>query len=223
MLTEIYHRLRTETLLTKVHFSRSVDRQGTMAQSSESSELMEVDPHILSPVSESKQVQTTSNASDFNLSLATFTWLRRVGCISDADSHGSTLQLKDDTSSLQDKEAYAHELWLPLISIADFQVMLAAVPAHLRPQSTVAYNVSTTRLLDTIARLALEPSLTLQIMKQFRPVSPHLWGRWLDMLGLGDGEWRQDDSTERAGERQAVEKVYLAMIRVLPVFDNVFP
>jgi midasin len=173
-------------------------------------------------VSHSREDQSTTEvdlkACDFNLALATFTLLEQAGCIPSI----TTSTNKQSSHSLQDKTAHSHELWLPLISTADFQVLLAAIPVQFRSGHSSAQNVTKSQLLDTVARLALEPSLTLHIMRQFKPVSPHLWGRWLEMLGFTNGEWPEDSSIERTGELEAIEKVYLAMVRILPVFDNIF-
>lgn len=43
------------------------------------------------------------------------------------------------------------------------------------------------------------------------------------MLGLDEeGEWRKEGTEEAHGEREAVEKVFRALVRVLPVFEEVF-
>jgi hypothetical protein len=119
---------------------------------------------------------------------------------------------------------------LPLISQADAVVLLSALPSSLLP-SPCPYPISASPatpaarrlLLDTVARLSLEPSLTMEVMRCFRVLAPHLWGRWLEMLGFEGGAWRGNDTEEVEGERAAVEKVYTACVRLLGVFDNIMP
>lgn len=173
--------------------------------------------------------ETTSNGRPFELGAATLALLQRVGAV-DSATPGA-----DIAPSFQNKDVFATTTWQPLVPIDDFVTLLgalspSAVPpalqgqvAPLEPHSAQ----SRSRIIDTVARLALEPSLTTTIASLFEPVSVQLWGRWLDLLGLlPDGEWSSESSRPSSpapGEQQAVERVYTAMIRVLPVFHSVFP
>lgn len=167
--------------------------------------------------------QQTGSALDFNLSVATFCWLTEIGALPSSVQHFHQHQ------TLQNKDAHSHMLWLPLIPTTDLKTLAGAVPRQLLPRELADMATTTPsrmKVLSTIARLSLEPSLTLSVTRRFRPLAPHFWGTWLDMLGFADGEWKRDggdDGAEREGERAAVEKVYFALIRVLPAFDNVFP
>ncbi len=163
--------------------------------------------------------------ADLNLAHAVLLLLKRTGLV--------PWSLEEDniptSTSVLNPNTHSQTGWLPLLPTADASFLLSTIPPSLRPGSVpfavpTAPATSPTRrqLIDTLARLALEPSLTMEIMMRFRPLSPVLWGRWLEMLGLdSEGAWREGD--EREGERAAVEKVLGAMVRVLGVFENVFP
>ncbi|KAK4705526.1 midasin, partial [Phenoliferia sp. Uapishka_3] len=164
------------------------------------------------------------DALNFDIAKATFCLLAHAGIFNTSPS----------IESPANQRSYSSLQWRPLIPTADAITLLAAVPTTLLPLNHLPFAVppprpsSQTRrhLLDTIARLALEPPLTLEVMRRFRPLNAHLWGRWLEMLGLdAAGEWRaaNEDGSEAEGERQAVGKVFKAMVEVLPVFENVFP
>lgn len=161
-----------------------------------------------------------ASALDFDLSRGVVILLKRTGLLS-----GPT------TSSSGLSHANSQTGWLPLLPLADAHFLLSCVPAALLtedlPISSVApaaaSSATRARLLDTLARLALEQSLTIEVMFAFRAVASVLWGRWLEMLGFDaiEGAWREGD--EREGERAAVEKVIAAFVRLLPVFENAFP
>lgn len=166
--------------------------------------------------------ESFSDALDF--AVAKPTWLLLV--------HAGAINSSSPLPTSQNSQpAYSTLEWRPLIPSPDLAILLAAVPPKLRP-TDLPFAISEPQsspqarqqLLDTVARLALEPPLTLEVMRRFRPINPHLWGRWLEMLGLdAAGEWRAQDSIEVDGERNAVEKVFTAMVSILPVFENVFP
>ncbi|KAI5480555.1 hypothetical protein MNV49_000251, partial [Pseudohyphozyma bogoriensis] len=181
-----------------------------------------------SPI-EAPQPPTPSPFS-FKLDEAVFVLVQRLGLVPSTSPAVATAY---DSPAI-DYTTNASEQWRPLIPIHDALVLLAAVPAalrppQLRPAPALAPSPKTRQdLLDALARLALEPSLTMEIMRRFRPLAVHLWGRWLEMLGLdASGEWSRPEGMhvdgERQGEREAVEKVYRAMVAVLSVFENVFP
>lgn len=162
--------------------------------------------------------------SDFDLSDGVLLLLKRIGLV---PCSVDEVHVPTSTSVLSNK-THTQTGWLPLLPTADAAFLLSTLPPCLRPKTpftiATAPATSATRrhLIDTLARLALEPSLTMEIMMRFRPLSPVLWGKWLEMLGLdGEGAWREGE--EREGERAAVDKVLSAMVRVLAVFENVFP
>ncbi|BGP48616.1 AAA ATPase midasin [Rhodotorula kratochvilovae] len=146
---------------------------------------------------------------------------------------GVTQGLTPSTTSTIKPDAPAATLaWTPLVPLADLSLLLALVPAEHRPaQLQVAplepTSESRTRTLDTLARLALEPALTVDVLAHFRPLAVALVGRWFDLLGLADdGRWRDGQPGQEAarGERDAVEKVWTAVVRALPLLgDEVMP
>ena len=160
--------------------------------------------------------------ADFNLAHGVLLLLKRTGLVPWSIDESAI----PASTSVLNANTHSQTGWLPLLPTADAAFLLSTIPPSLRP-ATLPFVVPTTpatrrQLIDTLARLALEPSLTMEVMMRFRPLSPVLWGRWLEMLGLdGEGEWREGE--ERGGERAAVEKVLGAMARVLGVFENVFP
>ena len=186
---------------------------------------MQDDDMTLADVVEAQLGPTQAPAAlEFDLPRPTFLLL----------AHAGVFNTSQPEQTGANQPAYSTLAWRPLIPIADAITLLQAVPAALVPAGRVPFAVtpkqpspqSRQHLLDTIARLGLEQPLTLEVMRRFRPLNAHLWGRWLEMLGLNQaGEWTAlaQDRAEVEGEREAVEKVYRAMVEVLPVFENVFP
>lgn len=176
----------------------------------------------LEPPLPATQLHLEPKPLSFNLSAATLLFLQRLGALPSA-------HVEQDTT-VQNKSSYSTTQWTPLIPLADLQLLLSTLPTSLLPADlpfaiAPAPQSASTRqaVLDTLARLALEPSLTMEIMRRYRPLSVHLWGRWLEMLGFSaEGEWRSDGQ-EVEGERVAVEKVYRAMVACVAVYDNIFP
>lgn len=184
---------------------------------------MEVDTGVSMQVEESVVERTALN---FPLSTATYLFLQRLGVL---PTTSTTLHTAYHSKHLK-HEAYTTITSIPLIATADIILLLSVLPTTLLPSdlpyaipATQSTATTRTNLLNTLARLALEPSLTMEIMRRYKPLNAHLWGRMLEMLGLNDeGEWREGE-TAAAGEREAVERVYRAMVRVLGAFTNVFP
>ncbi|BGP25033.1 midasin [Rhodotorula toruloides] len=127
--------------------------------------------------------------------------------------------------------------WKPLISTADLSLLLSvtatvampddslSVPGDVDPASATA--VTRTHLLDALARLALNPSLTIEVLTHFRPIAAAIVGKWFELLGLDDeGEWRNGEAgVEMAqGELDAVDKVWKALVRAFPLMgQEAFP
>lgn len=127
--------------------------------------------------------------------------------------------------------------WTPLIPAADLSLLLGVtatvtspddslnVPGHVEPAAATAE--TRTQLLDTLARLALNPALTVEILTHVRPVAAAIVGRWFELLGLDDeGKWRKgEDGVEMAqGEMDAVDKVWKALVRAFPLLgQEAFP
>ncbi|GAA5967871.1 hypothetical protein JCM11641_005792 [Rhodosporidiobolus odoratus] len=134
-------------------------------------------------------------------------------------------------TSLICKVAYLTRHWIPLIPLPDLVLLLSVLPSNQLPDN-LPFAVPTSQLtlatrkqlLDTLARLALEPSLTIPVLSTFRPVAAALVGRWVELLGLSDeGTWRAGEpGVEQAlGEKDAVEKVWTALVRSLPLLGNI--
>jgi hypothetical protein len=158
---------------------------------------------------------------DFNIPVATFLFLQQIGII---DSTISTIR-----PSLLSLESTVTSV--PLINQQDVVSLLSILPSNLLPElpfrlpASPKPNATTRRsVLDTLARLSLEPSLTLPIMRHFRPLACHFWGRWLEMLriDLTTGEFPPRDQ-QSVEEGIAVQKVMRAMIKLQSVFENVYP
>lgn len=124
--------------------------------------------------------------------------------------------------------------WKPLVPIDDLSSLIAVIDSQHRPEDLpVLINESLTvertrrNLLEALARLALDPALTAEVIIAFRPVAVTLVGRWIEALGLGEeGQWRQGQPGVEmaAGERDAVNKVWRAIVRALPILgDQVMP
>ena len=173
-----------------------------------------------------------STPLDFDLARATFLFLQQIGIVSSTtavqQAHRSSLLREDHQSTLVRR---------PLVNINDATLLLSIIPNSLldlpfaAPKPPLPTAATRSRLLDTLARLALEPSLTLPVMRRYRPLAMHFWGKWLEMLGVDvtTGQFRQRNQEEMVTdeqleqERLGVQKVYRAMISVMSVFENCFP
>lgn len=159
---------------------------------------------------------------DTDLATRTATLLNRLSVLSSTPATSPT--------TLINSEHHATEQWIPLIPLADLSLLLSVIPTAQLPSNlpfavapASATPATRAHLLDTLARLALEPSLTVEVVSAFRPVAVALVGRWIELLGLSDeGRWRQGDAgvEQAAGERDAVEKVWRAVVRVLPIMNE---
>lgn len=124
--------------------------------------------------------------------------------------------------------------WRPLVPLADLSSLVAVIAPEQRP-AELPFHVEANpeapetraRLLEAVARLALDPALTIEVLVAFRPVATALVGRWIEALGLSDeGKWRDGEFGVEmaAGERVAVTKVYRAVVRALPLLgEQVMP
>ncbi|BGP16616.1 hypothetical protein JCM10213_000468 [Rhodosporidiobolus nylandii] len=184
-------------------------------------DLPEGDPQVHS-APPSLRAPTPPAPLDINLATRTARLLERLSVL-------RTTTTPDRTSVIR-KEAHSTQHWTPLIPLPDLVLLLSVIPSAQLPQN-LPFAVSTApatpatraQLLDTLARLALEPSLTVEVLSTFRPVAVTLLGRWIELLGLDDeGSWRAGEpGIEQAqGEKDAVEKVWRAVVRVLPIMGE---
>lgn len=158
-----------------------------------------------------------------NLAHLTQALLHRLGLTSNTSTPSNPSAIKPDAPATQ-------LAWTPLVPLADLSSLLSLVPADQRPEQlqqgiAPAQPTSEARIgtLDTLARLALEPALTVDVLGVFRPLAVSLVGRWFDLLGLtDDGRWRDGQPGQEAapGERDAVDKVWTALVRALPLLGN---
>ncbi|GAA5843645.1 hypothetical protein JCM9279_000821 [Rhodotorula babjevae] len=167
-----------------------------------------------------------------NLAHRTHALLHRLGCATTAPTAVPASLIKPDAPA-------THLAWTPLVPLADLSSLAhlltldarAASPhlEHLASQLSAPTNSTEarTRTLDTLARLALEPALTVEVLAHYRPLAVVLVGRWFDLLGLTDtGSWRTGEPGLEAapGERDAVDKVWSALVRALPLLgDDAMP
>jgi len=133
-----------------------------------------------------------------------------------------------------------HLAWTPLVPLADLSSLAHLITHDARataprleqlastPSTLAKTSEARTRTLDTLARLALrQPALTVEVLAIYRPLAAVLVGRWFDLLGLTDsGSWRASEPGQEAapGERDAVDKVWSALVRALPLLgDDAMP
>ncbi|GAA5999947.1 hypothetical protein JCM10207_005984 [Rhodosporidiobolus poonsookiae] len=167
-----------------------------------------------------RRVAPASSPLDCNLEHRTRTLLERIAVITNTQ-HTTALP-----ASAIRADAHSTQHWLPLIPLADLALLLSVVPSPHRPVDlpfSITTQATRTQFLDTLARLALEPSLTVEILTLFRPVAVALISRWVELLGLSDeGKWRDGEAgVEQAqGEKDAVCKVWTALIRVMPLMGD---
>ncbi|GAA5887759.1 hypothetical protein JCM16303_005070 [Sporobolomyces ruberrimus] len=164
-------------------------------------------------------------ALDLDLSHSTQIFLERIGFL-----HSTTTA----TTSLIRDTVDAHQLHLPLIPLKDLTLFLSCIdPTHLPSDLPFPISQPTpssqlrTNLIQTLSRLALSPSLTIEILSIYRPIATSIVGYWFEFLGLNDqGEWRTGEpGIEQAqGEREAVEKVWRAVTISFPLLkDEIIP
>lgn len=182
----------------------------------------EVDMAVLPP---QVPVVVFPSALDWDLVRSTHLLLQQVGILPSTTTAVPSAVLYDAT--------YTHVVAHPLIPHNDIVLLLSILPVNLLPASLPftlpAMSPSTPshlrqRVLDTLARLSLEPSLTLPILSQFRPLAAHLFGRWLEMLHIDSatGEFPEQNGPSDAA-LAGIDKVMRAMTRILSVFENVYP
>lgn len=186
---------------------------------------MEVDPR---PTEVAERSRREPTPLDLDLSHSTRHLLRRIGYLDDVDAHVQT-----EPSVFRYDQDEANAVYLASIPLQDLAILVSAIPRAdvplPREDAVVPFDTppSRTELVDTLARLALSPALTLAILSSFRPIALALVGRWFDLLGLDDeGRWRLGEpGVEQAeGERAAVEKVWSALAVALPLLrDELVP
>ncbi|GAA5872063.1 hypothetical protein JCM8547_003087 [Rhodosporidiobolus lusitaniae] len=165
---------------------------------------------------------------ELDLAHRTSKLLERLGVLS------TTTSTSEQPATVINPLAHSTQHWIPLVPLADLTLLLSAIPPSQLPsnlpfvvQSAAPSPATRLQILDTLARLALEPSLTVEVISLFRPLAAALVGRWVDLLGFSDeGRWREGEvGVEQApGEKDAVEKVWRAIVRVLPLLgDEVMP
>ena len=114
------------------------------------------------------------------------------------------------------------------ISSTDLALLCSVLPTLIKPQflaglprpldSIDSPTQIKSRLLDTIARLALEPAFTFVIAKAFGRILLDLAGRWLLLLGFG-----RKTFTVPLVEKQTVFAVLTAIARLLNLYPPLYP
>lgn len=164
-----------------------------------------------------------STPFNFNLDLPIYILLQHIGVFNSTPTPSTSTS----TAVSPDYSVNSTAEWLSLLPTADLAILLSTIPSALLPATFTPSSAKPSRsaLLETLARLALEPCLTMEIMHRFRPIVVVIWGKWLGMLGFSEeGEWRDGgDGMEVEREMEAVEKVFRAMVKVLGVWRNVLP
>ncbi|GAA5896896.1 hypothetical protein JCM8208_007119 [Rhodotorula glutinis] len=193
---------------------------------------MDPDPPPSPLVAASPPSTSTDSALECNLAHRTYALLHRLGVATTAGSAAPASLLRPDAPA-------THLAWTPLVPLADLSSLIALIShdarstaprlEHLAVDHSTLANTSEarTRTLDTLARLALEPALTVEVLAHYRPLAVVLVAKWFDLLGLTDtGSWRDGEPGQEAapGERDAVDKVWSALVRAFPLLgDDAMP
>lgn len=124
--------------------------------------------------------------------------------------------------------------WEAVVSNEDLQLLASVLQDHDLNQLAIPIDrasfASTSqdtlkqwkaRLLDTIARLALHPALTLPIAQIFSRIMVDIAARWLLLLGF-DGEAFSASCTDEVSKSQLVS-VLAASGRLLKRFPHIYP
>ncbi|KPV75029.1 uncharacterized protein RHOBADRAFT_53933 [Rhodotorula graminis WP1] len=172
------------------------------------------------------------SALECNLAHRTRAFLHRLGVATTAPAPAPATLIKHDAPA-------THLAWTPLVPLSDLSSLAALITHDARAAAPLLEHLAIahptpghesearTRTLDTLARLALEPALTVEVLAHYRPLAVVLVGRWFDLLGLTDtGSWRDGEPGHEAapGERDAVDKVWSALVRALPLLgDDAMP
>ncbi|GAA5965287.1 hypothetical protein JCM21900_005694 [Sporobolomyces salmonicolor] len=167
------------------------------------------------------------NPLQLDLAYSTLRLLERVGLVTSLEDSTSTTAIQQ---SVFRQDAYSSQAYLPLLPSADLSFLLSVIPAAALPaglpfavDSSPTTSQTRHHLLTTLARLALSPPLTVEILTLFRPLALVFVGIWCDLLGIDDeGQWRQGEAgVEQAeGEQDAVEKVWTALARAMPLLGD---
>ncbi|GAA5925946.1 AAA family ATPase midasin [Sporobolomyces koalae] len=184
---------------------------------------MEVDAPPV-PVPVPVQPKRPATALDLDLSHSTRLLLELVGLLT------ATTTITAPRESLFRRGLASHTTRLPLIAQDDLVLLLSATPAADLPQD-LPFTVTTSSpsprlrssLLATLSRLALSPALTLDILALYRPIAIAIVGNWFDLLGLDhEGRWREGQAgvEQAAGEKDAVDKVWTALVTALPLMQD---
>ncbi|GAA5961125.1 hypothetical protein JCM3765_001235 [Sporobolomyces pararoseus] len=188
---------------------------------------MEVDalPAPPSQTTSTEEKKSAPLALDLDLSYSTGLLLQHIGLLQTTQATEQGL-LRSDFNS--------NKLHLPLIPQDDLSLLLSALPPSSIP-SDLPFHVATatpsshlrTNFLETLSRLSLSPALTLEILSVYRPIASAIVGKWFEMLGLDDqGNWRAGEAgiEQAQGEKEAVEKVWSALVTALPLLqDEIIP
>lgn len=177
-----------------------------------------MDVECPSPSSSSPPLVQTVQPLLLDLSHSTQLLLERIGLLPTSQSLPKSLIRQDVNSQI---------LHLPLIPQSDLQLLLSILPSQSIP-TNLPFTIQSTRLtptvrrsiLSTLCRLSLSPSLTIEILSLYRPLATSIVGNWFELLGLDDqGNWRSGEAgVEQAqGEREAVERVWMALAKSLPL------
>ncbi|GAA6063185.1 hypothetical protein JCM10212_006851 [Sporobolomyces blumeae] len=162
-------------------------------------------------------------ALDLDLAYSTQRFLERIHFIQVEREHTRPKsRLRRDVDSTR-----TH---LPLIPQDDLVLLLsvlptASVPSNLPFDVTPSTPSSRLRrtLVETLSRLALSPPFTIEILSLYRPIATALVGNWFELLGVNaEGQWRDGQAgVEQAqGERDAVDKVWSALVTAMPLLGD---
>ncbi|GAA5887893.1 hypothetical protein JCM5296_001800, partial [Sporobolomyces johnsonii] len=183
------------------------------------------DPPVASTSTALLPSSQRGNPLQLDLAHSTLRLLERIALVTPPEGSASTA-----TAQQSVKDAYSTQAYLPLLPFADLSFLLSVIPTASLParlpfvvESSPATPQARQRLLTTLARLALSPPLTVEILTLFRPLALVFVGIWCDLLGIDDeGRWRQGEpGVEQAeGEQDAVEKVWTALARAMPLLGD---
>ena len=145
-------------------------------------------------------------------------FLERIGFLPTTQSPNKSL-IRQDVNS--------YSTLLGLIPLSDLQLLLSILPSPAIP-TNLPFTVQPAKLtptvrraiLSTLCRLSLSPPITIEILSVYRPLATAIVGNWFELLGLDDqGNWRsgQQGVEQAQGEGDAVEKVWFALTKALPL------
>lgn len=163
-------------------------------------------------------------------------FFREIGIIRSGSGHLNGLELDNDHEQQQEEEEDSDRkiTWDDtLIPRQDLELLASILPEreHLAIPIPAQYSSSSqdtprqykARILDTVARLALQPALTLPIAQIFSRIIVDISARWLVLLGYDGTQYSAGSRADDDVAKNQLLAVLAAFARLLKRFPHIYP